>query len=357
MKHKKGAIVISVLVGIFALYFIAFVIYNIKHATSIVVAIGNIFPTFMIFGVLSLILLLSAFGGWGKFLRKLGRGGEADNYEKAVKKNEKAYERVKTKYQKPFLTPEEKRAAKLKKQKENRLMREATRECNLAEFEEKWENRPKFSVKNFLTGLLIFAICGGVSGVLFAINAQQNRKFDNPNVVQATATVEPVRVQGTENEYRLAYVYEDLEGNEHVYKSSSSISGVSFREGKTMTVYYNIHNPEIAFTKSDSTMLTVVAIFFLLGGLIVFIANNLSSSNVILPIVVGAVFMLFGGGVLTGIGQASGLNLFETMMCGPFGFGCSLFFALGSMFVIFGIFGIFREIYYFALSRIRKTKK
>ena len=190
------------------------------------------------------------------------------------------------------------------------------------------------------------AICGGVAGGVFALNATQNKKFENPNTVAATATVIPVHVRGTEDKYVLRYVYEDEDGNKYVFDPEFGTLN-TLRENKTMTVYYNRYNPEHAFAKPKVTFLSVLATFFAAAGVLMFFANIFSTSSIVMPIIAGSVFLTFGGGFLAAIAGAAGLTFLEVIMSGPIQYGCTLFASLGAIFVCAGIYSLFREIYYF----------
>ncbi len=347
-KNKAAAIVLGTLVGLFTLYFLAFVIYNFKYSENILTAIATIAPTFMIYGIFSVILLMSGFGGWGKFMRKIGRHRDAENYEKSVKESTDAYEKVKTKY--------DKKPKRVKTPEEKRREREFERDVKLIEYEAKLETRGGFSKQNFIIGLVILLICSAVASLTLWLYGKENRTVNNGNFVETTATVMPVRVSGTDDEYTLAYVYYDEEGNPYVYNDTGIFSGVNFREGKTTIVYYNKYNPEITSSGSGDIGLLIVSVIFLGGGAVAFLVNVLKNSNVFIPIVFGGIFAFFGIGMCMLLMRAGGFTLWEAMMSGPLAFGSVLFGTLGALFIVFGFFNMFREIYYFSLHLIKKRK-
>ncbi len=351
-KNKTAAIAMSIIVGLFTLYFLAFVIYNIKYSENFLYAIGTIIPSFFIYGVLSLILLLSGFGGWGKFLRKLGRHGTADNYEKSVEENQKAYDNVKTKY--------DKKPKYKKSPEEKRREREIKRNANLIEYEVKLETREGVTKQNVIIGIVILAICAAVGSFTLWLYGKESRNVNNGNFIKTTATVVPVRVENSDDgpdEYRLAYVYYDEEGNGYIYNNSGVFSGVNFREGKTTTVYYNKYNPEITTSGKGDIGLLVVSVIFIGGGALAFFLNVLKNSNIFVPLIFGGIFTFFGVGVCLLIKQAGGFTIWEAMMSGPFAFGSVLLGSLGVLIVVFGLYNMFRNIYYFCLHLSKKHKE
>ena len=350
-NRKVAAIVLGTLVGLYALYFLIYVIYNIKYASGFVSALTNIFPAFMIFGILSFILLASGFGGWGKILRKLGRGSQAKEYEEAVKENEKAYEKVKTKYEKRKneLSPEEKK-------RERRLNRAAARNTKLIEYEVEREIRERPSKNAILIGVVILLICSAVGSLTLWLHGKESRNVQNGNYIETVAVVKPVRIKDTD-EYTLRYVYEDENGNQYIYSDTGMFSGVNFSEGKTVKMYYNKYNPEIATSGKGNVGLLVVSVIFFGVGALVFFLNVFKNSQGLIPILVGGIFTFFGIGINVMISRAGGLNFLETIMSGPFAFGSVLFASLGAMFAIYGIFNIIRRIFYFSLYLIKKSKE
>lgn len=349
-SRKIAAIVFSVLVGIFAVYLVAYIVYNIKYAESVISALIAIGPTVVIFGIFSLILLLSAFGGWGKLLRKLGRHSQAEQYEESVKESEKAYKQVKTKYEKSKKTK--------KSLDEIKSDMKLNRNVNLSLYEDDLKSRERVSKKSLITGIVILLICTAVAALTLWIYGKESRNVHNGHYIETTAVVMPVHIKDTTDEYALCYVYEDEAGNQYIYNDEGIFSGVNFHEGKTVKMYYNIHNPEIAVSGEGNIGLLVVSVLFLAGGVLVFLLNVFKrQSNAIVPVLVGGIFMFFGIGICIMISRAGGFNAIETMMSGPFAFASILFAALGLLFICFGLFNVFRNIYYFSLHLRKKLAK
>lgn len=319
---KFGKIVIFAFVGLCIVYGIAVIVYTIKNSESVLVGIISCFPIVLIGGVMSMILLFSALGTWGTVMRKLGRGAQAKQYEGAVKQSEREYESVKR-------DPKTNYGAS-----------------------SQWQYRASggyFTKKRVLASFIILCVGVVLFLIFYAVYGNQCKIASNPNFIETTATVQPVRVKDTD-EYAMCYVYwvydAETDTNRGYVFDGGQASGVNFREGKTITICYNVHNPEIARTKPNPNLVLAVAIFVIsVCGVLAFL-NLVTASDSVVAIGAGAGFFLFAFGINILISQSAGLTLAETLFCGPLIYGANLFGMLGILFMASGVFGILRRIYY-----------
>lgn len=182
----------------------------------------------------------------------------------------------------------------------------------------------KFNLKNFLLGLLILLVCVGASSPLFIFASKEINKTHSSNYVKTEAIVTYIDYGDSMG---LKYLYFDEDGNEVISNNGASFGGINFKQGKTVTIYYNKHNPEIIVDLGTTTLELCGALFFVLGGIIAFL--GIIGLPKFIPIIFCLTFMLFSGGLIAGTMLSSGLNLWEVYTGGGLGFACSLFFLIG----------------------------
>ncbi len=205
-----------------------------------------------------------------------------------------------------------------------------------------------FDKKNFLIGLFIFLACAAASSPLFILGIKEINKTNSPNYVKAEAVVTWVNYG---DETVLRYVYFDENGNEIISSTDASFGGTTFKENQTVTVYYNKYSPQIIVNLGTAAFELCGAIFFVMGGLIAFLANM--ELHKFIPIIFCFTFMIFSGGMLTGTMLSSGMNLWEIYTGGVLGFACCIFFLIGFSLLIPSVIDFVK----FVISAIKNRRE
>ena len=199
------------------------------------------------------------------------------------------------------------------------------------DFEAKKRIRPNKG--EILTGIIIFLVCCLGASPLFIFASKNIQKIHGPNYVKTEAVVTSI---ADGDVVQLRYVYYTEDGERIVSGSNASFGGISFKEGKKITVYYNKDNPELLADFGESIMMLTGGSFFLLCGLIVLFANL--KLNQLIGLTFGITFMAFSGGFIFGVMNAGGMNFFEIYCSGVVGYALTLFFILGLFFATYSLF-------------------
>lgn len=338
---RKGRIIILILVGIITAYAIAFIVYHAVigrgEASSLVYIVLVCFSC----AVFDFILIVSAFGLWGRLLRRLSRHDEATAYDTVVKS---AAVDEEERMLSPQMTEEQKQAEKRER-----------REKAFARYCEKREARDKFDLKFLIGGIFSFIVCCGVSVFMFWQRDKELTKYENnPNYVTTIAVAQAVR-SDDDNGYSIEYVFTDESGKEYCLTNVGSFDGVSPRIGSELSVYYPVGKPESALSVEDAKMLLVGAVIFLSGGLCFLFLSIFQHNNSVICAVFGTTFAVFGGVGVWGAGMFAHVGFFGALMCGATAYGMTCFFILGSTLACYGYYSIVRDIHYY-LKYLKKQK-
>ena len=214
------------------------------------------------------------------------------------------------------------------------------------------------TAKKFFGGLGIFLLCGFGYVPLILIASNNIKKVNSSEYVKTQATI--VGIAGTASSsgnptVSLRYQYYDENGNKFISLSNASWGGITFKEGETTVIYYSKSNPEITLNISDSVMMLSGAALFFGGGILLFL--GITERNRLFPIVFGLMFMLFCGGVLTGMKIASGLNFFLLFCSGASAYLMLMFCGLGLVLFIYGIISAINSIKYNLKNKSAGGKK
>ncbi len=199
-----------------------------------------------------------------------------------------------------------------------------------------YDIKTPITAKKFFGGLGLLLACGIGYVPLFILGGMNINKINSPAYIKTEAII--MKVVDTTSEISNPtsspkYVYYDKDGNEIISQDSASWGGITFKVGQRVTVYYNAENPEIMLNLSSGVMMIMGGLFFLFGGCIGFFAI-LERENII-PLLFGLTFMVFSGGLLTGMKLASGMNIFLLFASGASAYAMLIFFLLGLF--IFGV--------------------
>lgn len=276
MKNKKMIIILYVLAAIYGIYAVTCCFYIGFSGGEVVSTIISIFMILLISFTICLILVLSARKAWGKFLSKLDRHKDAkefDDYYSSLNDEANA-------------------------------------------FSEKGYFKEKVTPKKFFLSLLIFVALGIGYVPLTILGANEINHIAGKNFVKTEAVVTKIN---SNNEFvSLNYTYYSKETNKtYIYKPSSSFSGVSFKEGKKITIYYNKFNPEIVKTASTAILFFVGASFFFIIGILACFLNMGYNSTGFNSIMLGLIFSVFGAGFSYSIALSGGFSFVEALFSGP----------------------------------------
>lgn len=214
----------------------------------------------------------------------------------------------------------------------------------------------KEKVKKFFISLGILIMCGIGYIPLFLIASNNTKKMHSSQFFKTTAYVGYVNSDG-ENSW-LTYVYQDLDGTVWYSESGASWGGATFKEGKKVTLYYNVHSPEVVIMPSDTFMAYFGASFFLIMGLFAFFAQMELASGTVAGTFFSLVFLLFSTLMTTGIELASGLSFFELMGSGASVYALTCFGIVGLLLFIFCFTQTIKQIkYVIKKSRIPRIKE
>lgn len=345
---NKGKIILYTFVGICIAYGIAVIIFCLVNASSVISGIISIIPVLLFGGVFSAILIISAKGAWGSVLNKFGRKHEAKAYDAAVKniddENEKFKNIVKThKYKKSASVKADKKSNKISISEE--------------EYDSYLVDRRKYTIKRIFASILILIIGVALFFVFYSVNNSHIKKASNPNWIETTAKVEYVDVRDSDKQV-LRFVYwvynEETNINKGYIFDDTTITGVNYIEGRTITIYYSKHNPEITWQKSNSGMMISLAVICLSFAIIVAVLNLITSVEVARDIGVGGIFLTFAYGLIFAIAVTRGFNFIEMLLSGVAPYALIMFAFLGIYCIAYGIFVGIKRFYIWKIWRVNK---
>ncbi len=197
-------------------------------------------------------------------------------------------------------------------------------------------NSKKEKIKNLLLGLTIFIVCGIGYIPLFILGSNSLKKINSDNYTKTTATIKFVIDDG-EGMSRLAYTYTAEDGN--IYRSNTNVSfgGVAFKEGKTVTIYYDNSSPDVIISTSNIILTFMGGAFFFLGGLFAFLGMSVIGRSSIFAIAFGIIFLMFSVCMIAGIELASGLSFLELIGSGLSVYAMLCFLIIGLLLTGIGI--------------------
>lgn len=327
-----GKIILYIFAGLTIVYGIAVLAISIINSENFISGILENIPVVLVGGVFSAILIISAKGAWGGFLRKFGRKYEAEAYDAAM----------------ATMNQEEEINDNYKKSRRNRTTflnkGKAQRNGGQEDYPMYAERRPKLTGKDFLISLVILVIGCGLFGIFFAINNSQVKKASNPNCIETTATLQYVNVKDSDRQVlRFVYsVYNEEEGKniDYLFTSNTTFTGVNCKAGKTITILYNKYTPEVALLKPNPTRWISLGALCLAFGILVAVLNLFFPVDPVRAIGVGGIFFIVPYFLIFSIANAFGLSLFETLFNGAGAYAAVLFMCLSIYFIAYGVITI-----------------
>lgn len=196
----------------------------------------------------------------------------------------------------------------------------------------------KDRLKNIAIGFLIFAVCGAGYIPLSIFAANSIKKINSAEYVKVEAVVKKVEYDINENESELVYSYVVKDGTTYTSADGAAFGGAIFKEGKTVSIYYNVSEPQNIVTLSKTIMMILTAAFFFLIGLAVFINSCGRNDGTIILLAIGVTFILFTVGFITAIQAASGLAFFELLGCGAIVYTLLCFGVIGLSLIVYYVF-------------------
>lgn len=310
-KKSKTVVVFYLLVAVFMIYGLAEIIYSIINNGF--GAVFDIIFTVIIGGIFSFIFLASAKGTWGKFLRSKGKVKQADEFDDAVNQiqtNDKAH--------------------------------------------------INFNLENFLIGLSVLIIFGGIGiGVVCWGNAQL-QKITGEDYVATTATIERVEsVEINENTnnsssanntmYSLCYSFTSDDGNKYYATESTAWGKINFKEGNEVKIFYNRENPKEISTLSTPISLICGGSFFIAVSFLFFLIKlglgYDGKTNRLTTLIVGSIFAGFGITLYVAVYLASGGSIISLILNGAIMYALGCFVLVGILCIVSSVIGVLKNIF------------